>query len=74
MYPNRITPNFYDYVKMKCPFILIFTGLNVGPLAATTFPISRIYSYPKYAQFWQLDLISRLKSPPFTLHGGLNFY
>ena len=49
MYPNRITTNFYDYVKMKCHIIIIFTGLNVGALAATTFQISRIYSYPKYA-------------------------
>ena len=35
--PNRITPFFNDNKKMKCPFILILTGLNVGPLAATTF-------------------------------------
>ena len=48
--PNRITVFFNDNKKMKCPFILILTGLNVGPLAATTFEISRIYSNPKYAQ------------------------
>ena len=50
MYPNRKTQIFYDCVKMKCHIILIFTGLNVGPLAATTFQISKIYFYPKYAQ------------------------
>ena len=46
---------------MKCPFIIISTGLNVGPLAATTFQIARIYTYPKYAQCWGWDPVSRLK-------------
>ena len=46
MYPNRITSLFYDYETMTCPFILIFSGINVGPPAATTFQVSRIYSYP----------------------------
>ena len=46
--PNRITPFFNDNKKMKCPFILISTGLNVGPLAATTFQIARTHTYPKY--------------------------
>ena len=53
---------------MKCPVILIFTGLDEGPLAATTLRISRIYSYPKYAQCWELEPISRLKSAKFPIH------
>ena len=53
---------------MKCNFILIIAGLNVGHLAATAFQIATICSYPKYAQCWELDPISRLK----TLHGGLS--
>ena len=36
---TRITPTFYDYVKMKCPINFIFTGLSLGPLAATSFRI-----------------------------------
>ena len=51
--PNRITPFFNDNKKMKCPFILISTGLNEDHLAANTFQIERIHTYPKYAQCWE---------------------
>ena len=57
MYANQITPYFKDCVNMKCPFIFIFTELNVGILAATTFRISRIYSYAKHAQCWEWEPI-----------------
>ena len=57
---------------MKCLFILISTGLNIGSLAATTFQSARIDSYSKYAQCCEFDPISRLKNAPFTLRGWLN--
>ena len=68
MYPNRITPFFNDYKTMKCPFILILTGLNVGPLAATTFQIATIYSFTTYAQCWESDPISGLKTAKSPIH------
>ena len=73
MYPNEITTIFYDYVKMKCPIILLFIGLNLGPLAATKLKLSRIYSYPRFSQYMELEAILRLNSAKsiFTLHGGL---
>ena len=66
--PNRITSFFNDYKKMKCPFILISTGLNVGPAAAITFQIARIHIYPKYAQCWEWDPVSRLKTVKSPIH------
>ena len=32
VYFNRITTHFYDCATIECPFIFIFTGLNVGLL------------------------------------------
>ena len=56
---------------MKCPYIFIVAGLNVGLLAATALQIARIELFPKCTQCLEWEPISGLKSPPFTLHGGL---
>ena len=74
MYPIPITSFLTIMKKMKYPFKSILTDLNACPLAATTFQIVRIYSYPQYAQRWEWDPILRLKrlSPPCKVNGGFS--
>ena len=54
----------FNDCKKKRPFIFIFTGLNAGPLAATTHQIARIYFSLKYTKYGE-------REPPCKVNEGL---